>query len=267
VGLDPRLLVAIAGSETGFGTYGPAQLIHNPFGMGPGIEYPTWADAIHAAALNLASDVYRGAGKVTIPQIGGTWAPVGAGNDPSNLNVNWISVVSRLYAELGGDPNGSVFAGATAPYGWTLAAGIQAGQAAPVAAGAASPLTGTSPELRVAATQLALAYLGMPYLWGGDSPQTGFDCSGLVQYVYGQLGVQVPRVAEDQARVGWPVPPDQLAPGDVLFFADSTGYIHHEGIYMGDGLFVHAPHTGDVIKVSSLGDPYYAGQYAGARRF
>ncbi|MDX6647293.1 MAG: peptidoglycan DL-endopeptidase CwlO, partial [Miltoncostaeaceae bacterium] len=200
VGLDPRLLVAIAGSETGFGTYGPSQLIHNPFGMGPGIEYPTWADAIGAAARNLAGDLYLGAGKVTIAQISQTWAPVGAANDPSNLNVNWTTVVGRLYAELGGDPNGSVFAGAAAPYGWALAAGMQAGLAAPVATGAAEPVTGTTPALRQAATEMALAYLGMPYLWGGTSPETGFDCSGLVQFVYGQQGVQIPRVAEDQAR-------------------------------------------------------------------
>jgi cell wall-associated NlpC family hydrolase len=267
VGLDPRLLVAIAGSETGFGTYGPSQVIHNPFGMGPGIEYPSWSDAIRAAARNLAGDYYLGAGNVTIAHISRVWAPVGAANDPTNLNVNWTSVVSRLYAELGGDPNASVFAGASAPYGWALAAGMQAGLAAPVAAGAASPLTGTSAELRQSAAQLALSYLGMPYLWGGESPETGFDCSGLVQYVYGRHGVRVPRVAEDQADVGYPVPPDQLAPGDAVFFADSTGYIHHEGLYIGGGLFVHAPKTGDVIKISSLGESYYAGQYAGARRY
>jgi hypothetical protein len=267
VGLDPRLLVAIAGSETGFGTYGPSQVINNPFGMGPGIEYPSWSDAIRAAARNLAGDYYLGAGNVTIAQISRVWAPVGAANDPTNLNVNWTSVVSRLYAELGGDPNASVFAGASSPYGWALAAGIQAGLAAPVAAGAPSPLTGTSAELRQSAAQLALSYLGMPYLWGGESPETGFDCSGLVQYVYGRHGVRIPRVAEDQAQVGYPVPPDQLEPGDAVFFADSTGYIHHEGLYIGGGLFLHSPHTGDVIKISSLGESYYAGQYAGARRY
>ena len=109
VGLDPRMLVAISGAETSFGTYGPSQLIHNPFGMGPGRVYGSWEEAIAAAANNLAGPIYLGAGKVTIGQISGTWAPLGAVNDPSNLNSNWTRNVSRYYAEMGGDPASSVF--------------------------------------------------------------------------------------------------------------------------------------------------------------
>jgi len=130
----------------------------------------------------------------------------------------------------------------------------------------ARPVPGTRPGLGPLAVGRVRTFLGTPYLWGGASP-AGFDCSGLVQYVYGLLGARLPRVAEDQARAGTPVPRDQLAPGDVVFFADSTGYVHHEGIYLGDGTFIHAPHTGDVVRVASLSAPGYAAEYAGARRY
>lgn len=272
VGLDPRLLVAISGAETSFGTYGPSQTIHNPFGMGPGIVYPSWDDAIAAAARNLGGSLYRGAGLITIAQIQRRWAPLGAGNDPADLNGNWYGNVSRYYAEVGGDPNGSVFlntaasqiAIAVAP---GVAPGIQGTVAAPAAYGPAVPVAGGGRGTGPAALALAQTFLGTPYRWGGESPKTGFDCSGLVQYVYGKQGVTLPRVAEQQARVGTPIPPEQLAPGDAVFFADRTGYIHHEGMYIGQGYFVHAPHTGDVVKISSLYEPYYATQYAGARRY
>jgi cell wall-associated NlpC family hydrolase len=116
-----------------------------------------------------------------------------------------------------------------------------------------------------AALHAAEKQLGTPYLWGGAGPDR-FDCSGLMQWAYKQVGVDLPRVAEDQAHVGVPVPRDQLRPGDLIPFADPSGYVHHIGMYVGDGKFIHAPHTGDVVKISSLDEPYYAQQYAGARR-
>jgi murein DD-endopeptidase MepM/ murein hydrolase activator NlpD len=118
----------------------------------------------------------------------------------------------------------------------------------------------------LAALAVARKYLGTPYRWGGEDPSTGFDCSGIAQYAYKQVGVDLPRVAEDQFHVGSPVGRDQLHAGDLVFFQDSSGYIHHEGIYVGDGKFLHAPHTGDVVKISSLNESYYAGQFAGGRR-
>jgi cell wall-associated NlpC family hydrolase len=117
----------------------------------------------------------------------------------------------------------------------------------------------------VQALMIADKYIGTPYKWGGDTPQTGFDCSGLVEYSYAQLGIHVPRVAADQFNVGIPVTKEELRPGDIVFFKDSTGYVHHEGIYIGNDMFLHAPHTGDVVKISSLDDPYYAQQFAGGR--
>ena len=118
-----------------------------------------------------------------------------------------------------------------------------------------------------AALRVALHYLGTPYRWGGSTPSTGFDCSGLVQYAYAQEGVQLPRVAAAQFDAGIPVPRDDLRPGDAVFFADPDGYVHHVGLYIGDGRFVNAPETGEDVKISSLSDPYFATQYAGARRY
>ncbi len=108
---------------------------------------------------------------------------------------------------------------------------------------------------------IAMQYLGVPYVWGGASP-SGFDCSGFVLYVYAQVGVSLPHYAASQYNYGVPVSQDQLEPGDLVFF-DGLG---HNGIYIGGGQFIHAPHTGDVVKISSLSEPWYAGNWVGARR-
>ena len=110
------------------------------------------------------------------------------------------------------------------------------------------------------AVAIAMQYLGTPYVWGGASPG-GFDCSGLVMYVYGQLGVSLPHNAAMQYGVGVAVPRSALEPGDLVFF-DGLG---HVGIYVGNGAFIHAPHTGDVVRVSSLSG-YYSSAFVGARR-
>ena len=110
----------------------------------------------------------------------------------------------------------------------------------------------------------AMQYLGVPYVWGGTSPR-GFDCSGLVQYVCRANGISVNRVAADQRNNGYYVSRDNLMPGDLVFFANSGG-IHHVGIYVGNGNMIHAPQTGDVVKISSIETSYRINQYAGAVR-
>jgi cell wall-associated NlpC family hydrolase len=108
---------------------------------------------------------------------------------------------------------------------------------------------------------VALQYLGTPYVWAGASPG-GFDCSGLVMYAYQQVGVSLPHSSYAMWGDGVAVPKDQLQPGDIVFF-DGLG---HVGIYIGGGEFVHAPHTGTVVQVSSLDQGSYAASYDGARR-
>jgi cell wall-associated NlpC family hydrolase len=108
---------------------------------------------------------------------------------------------------------------------------------------------------------IALRYLGVPYRWGGASP-SGFDCSGLVMYVYGKIGISLPHHAASQYGFGRSVSRSQLRPGDLVFFNG----LSHVGIYVGGGSFVHAPHTGDVVKISSLWDSWYAATWVGGRR-
>jgi cell wall-associated NlpC family hydrolase len=108
---------------------------------------------------------------------------------------------------------------------------------------------------------IAMQYLGTPYVWGGGAPG-GFDCSGLAMYVYAQVGVSLPHNAAMQYGVGVPVSRDQLEAGDLVFFNG----LGHMGIYIGGGQFIHAPHSGDVVKISSLSDSWYAATWVGARR-
>ncbi|MGH9055803.1 MAG: C40 family peptidase, partial [Acidimicrobiales bacterium] len=114
-----------------------------------------------------------------------------------------------------------------------------------------TPTTPVPPP--VATTPVALAWafseLGQPYVWGATGPSS-FDCSGLTQYVWHQAGVDIPRVAADQYAWTIPVPLSDLLPGDLVFYGRTD--IHHVGIYIGDGLMINAPHTGDVVRVSSI---------------
>jgi cell wall-associated NlpC family hydrolase len=116
------------------------------------------------------------------------------------------------------------------------------------------------------AVDLAKHYLGTKYVFGAASPKAGFDCSGLLTYVWGKLGVTLPHNAAAQYQLGKKVGLDQLQAGDAVFFRNSEG-IHHVGMALGNGQFIQAPHTGDVVKISNLSDPYYAQQFAGGRRY
>ena len=111
------------------------------------------------------------------------------------------------------------------------------------------------------AVGVAMAQIGKPYVWAAAGPDS-FDCSGLVAYAFGAVGKPLPHSTYALYGMGVPVSRDQLQPGDLVFF-DGLG---HVGIYIGGGQFVHAPHTGDVVKVSSLGEGWYASSYVGARR-
>lgn len=107
----------------------------------------------------------------------------------------------------------------------------------------------------------ALQFLGVPYVWGGESPQ-GFDCSGLTKYVYARHGISLPHYAAYQYNMGVPVPNEMLQPGDLIFWGPS--HPHHVGMYIGQGKYVEASGFGEMVKISTL---TFDGDYAGARRF
>ncbi len=132
------------------------------------------------------------------------------------------------------------------------------------------------PQAAVRAVALARKYLGTPYSWGGGGPTgpsrgfgrgantVGFDCSSLLQFVWAQQGVKIPRVTYDQWRAGVPVARRALRPGDAVFFRPGSRGPEHVGMYVGNGLYIQAPKTGDVVKISRLAD---RSDFMGARRY
>lgn len=113
----------------------------------------------------------------------------------------------------------------------------------------------------VQAISFACAQLGQPYVWGGNGPSSGgWDCSGLVQAAYASAGIRLPRITYDQVHIGPRIPEDQLAPGDLIFYANHTDGVHHVALYLGAGKIVHAPDVGKPVQVSNYryrGDDYY----------
>jgi len=122
-------------------------------------------------------------------------------------------------------------------------------------ANAYSPSRGSATVSESAIIAYASNFLGTPYLWGGTTP-SGFDCSGFTQYVYAHFGISVGRTTFDQIKAGIEVSRDNLKPGDLVFFGTFDNP-HHMGMYIGDNNYIHAPHTGDVIKISALGRDDY----------
>ena len=181
--------------------------------------------------------------------------------DSASLGSTFHTMVDRLVSQ-------STSGGATTDAVNDLITKFLAQEAAPVAAKAATVTTvsadsepatatteGTAATVATASTNgdrivaIASRYLGTPYVWGGEDP-SGFDCSGLIQYAYAEVGVDVPRVSRDQARAGVAIPNlDAAVPGDLVAFGTP---VDHIGIYAGNGTMVVAPHTGDVVKVQRI---------------
>ena len=125
----------------------------------------------------------------------------------------------------------------------------------------------TSADYQSAAALQALVSVGVRYHYGGSSPDTGFDCSGLVVHVYERAwGLSLPRRTEEQPRIGRPVKRSDLRPGDLVFYNTRNRPYSHVGIYLGDGNFVHAPRPGQRVRVESLESPYWRARFSGARR-
>ena len=114
----------------------------------------------------------------------------------------------------------------------------------------------------------AIALVGTPYRYGGNTPQGGFDCSGLVEYVFRDVaGIVLPRTAQDISEIGAPdVRRDRLESGDLVFFRQSSRRVSHVGIYVGEGRFVHAPNEGGTVRLDYLVDDYWNRHFSGAKR-
>jgi len=122
--------------------------------------------------------------------------------------------------------------------------------------------------LRNALVQTAREFIGVPYLWGGTSPETGFDCSGLAMTVYQLNGLDLPRHSATQYDAGNPIDKKNLQKGDLVFFAtNGDGKVSHVGIYIGNGRFIHAPSRGKNIRIESMSCNFFARRFIGARTY
>jgi len=178
--------------------------------------------------------------------------------------------ISQLHAQINqliGERKARLAREAAARRAAAAAAAAAAQNPAPTTTTSApvSPPSGPVPpanSLGEQAVQIAMGELGVPYVWGGASP-SGFDCSGLTMWVYAQLGIHLDHYTGSQFNAGPHVAKSDLAPGDLVFFEPGIG---HVGIYIGNGEFIHAPHTGTVVQISSLSDSWYEAEYQGATR-
>ncbi len=142
------------------------------------------------------------------------------------------------------------------------------GGSSEVDAGSAGPIQGTDPgqvPLGIEAASLARQQVGKQYQWGAAGPDR-FDCSGLVQYVYGNLGIELPRASHGMAAVGEPVPRREIQPGDLLFFALKGSGVDHVGIYIGKQKFIHAPRPHQPVRTDTLNDTWWRHRLKEARR-
>jgi cell wall-associated NlpC family hydrolase len=143
---------------------------------------------------------------------------------------------------------------------------LPAADAAPAASGVADVATGAW-HVAQDLTARALDLLGIRYKWGGTTPKSGLDCSGLVQFVFQEVtGVTLPRSARELSRIGENVPRNELRPGDLVFFNTRRFAYSHVGIYLGDNRFIHAPRRGREVEVATIDGAYWTKRFDGARR-
>ncbi|HWE56926.1 MAG TPA: NlpC/P60 family protein [Acidimicrobiales bacterium] len=187
-----------------------------------------------------------------IHQLGATLSNLGSQLSAAAPNGGFGDVLAQVNSELAAVNNG----GSLPSTGSSSSSGLL-GSSLVGASSTSSSAAGSQPTGQDVVADAA-QYLGVPYVWGGTST-SGLDCSGLVQKVYGDLGISLPRTSEEQAQVGTPVASlADAQPGDLVFFAGSDGTASspgHVGIYIGNGQMIDAPHTGTKVQVQAVGDP------------
>lgn len=246
-GISALALLCIGALESGWGTSNIAKQKGNLWGWGAVNSNPmggakTFSSSAGEAAVeyanNLKSLYYDERGAKSIYAIGTGDNPSGLGyaylDDEKTIDTRWPTQIADIMEQF------TQALGGTA----TISGGSEG-----------SSSKGTQ------AVEIARQYLGTPYVWGGESPG-GFDCSGLMQYVYKQMGYDISRTTYTQINDGQSVSKSNLQPGDLVFFGDPSSP-HHVGMYIGNGQYLHAPRTGDVVKISDLNS---RSDYAGARR-
>lgn len=245
-GISALALLGIGALESGYGTSNIARQKGNLWGWGAVNSNPmggakTFSSNAGNAAIeyakNLKSLYYDQRGAKSIYAIGTGDNPSGLGyaylDDEKTIDTRWPEQIGDIMAQFTKSLSGSKTVSDS----------------------------GNSGNKGNQAVNIAKQFLGTPYVWGGESPD-GFDCSGLMQYVYKKMGYDISRTTYTQIHDGTAVNKSNLQPGDLVFFGDASSP-HHVGMYIGNGQYLHAPKTGDVVKISDLNA---RSDYAGARR-
>lgn len=175
----------------------------------------------------------------------------------------WIVVLAVAIAAVGTAPAQAAPASTHSQFLKSLESILANGAAIPIADDIAVE---TPAGLNAGVVTAAKYLLGSRVVWGGASPAQGFDCSGLVQYIFRQLGVELPRTADLQYLAGGMVPRTALRPGDLVYFTTYAPGASHVGVYIGGGKFIHTSYSQGVVAVGDLNDPYFAQRYYGANR-
>lgn len=251
-GMSALAILGIGALESGWGTSNIAKKTNNIWGYGAtninpegnAHRYGQMSEGATQFATEFMKTYYNGYGAKSINSAGTGNNPKGMGyayTDGGAIDTSWATQVNSIMGQL-----------------YNTAKSVSSGTTQ------AQTRNQSSSKGQQLVNEVK-KYLGTPYVWGGTSP-SGFDCSGLMQYAANKVGVSIDRVSQDQFHNGTAVSKENLQPGDLVFFKGSTGSAQspgHVGMYVGNGQFIQAPKTGDVVKISNLSS---RSDYVGARR-